>query len=125
MKILQIIFLIFVCLFIDKSFAEEVIINDIAVAQQEAKDTNTKLLLVFTADWCTYCAYLKNDLMANMDMVNEKYTVCFIDFDSNPELARKYKVTSIPASIAFEDKVYYKKVGYNRNFLSYMGFLKL
>jgi len=125
MKIPQILFLIFVCLFLNKSFAEEVVINDIEVARQEAKETDTKLLLVFTADWCTYCTYLKNDLTANMEMVNEKYTVCFVDFDSNPELARKYKVTSIPASIAFEDKVYYKKVGYGRNFLSYMQFLKL
>jgi thioredoxin-related protein len=113
------------CLFVEKTFAEEVIINDIAIAQQEAKETNTKLLLVFTADWCKYCTYLKNDLMANIDTVNEKYTVCFIDFDSNPELARKYKVTSIPVSVAFDEDVYYKKVGYGRNFLSYMGFLKL
>ena len=125
MKTLQILFLVFMCLFVEKTFAEEVIINDIAIAQQEAKETNTKLLLVFTADWCKYCSYLKNDLMANIDTVNEKYTVCFIDFDSNPELARKYKVTSIPVSVAFDEDVYYKKVGYSRNFLSYMGFLKL
>lgn len=125
MKILQILFLTSICLFGSICLSEEVTINDIKIAQEQAKETNTELLLVFTADWCTYCTYLKNDLMANMDMINEKYTVCFVDFDSNPELARKYKVTSIPVSIAFDDKVYYKKVGYGRNFLSYMRFLKL
>lgn len=75
------------------------IINDIAIAQKQAEETNTKLLIVFSADWCNYCLLLKNNLVANAEQIAQKYTVCYIDFDNNPELVKKYGVKKIPYSV--------------------------
>lgn len=116
--------LIFISIIPNSSFCKEpVIINDLIIATQQAEETDTKLLLVFTADWCQYCVYLKDDLMKNMDMVNEKYTVCFVDYDTNKDLVQKYGVNRIPVSIIVEDKV--KRTGYSRNFSNYRNFLGL
>lgn len=116
--------LIFISIIPNNSFCKEpVIINDLIVATQQSEETNTKLLLVFTADWCKYCVYLKDDLMENMDMVNEKYTVCFVDYDTNPDLVRKYNVTKIPVSLIVPDKI--KRTGYSRDFNNYRNFLGL
>lgn len=49
----------------------------------------------FFADWCPPCKRLG---MVMPDMANEHPNVTFlkIDIDNNPELATKYRVTSIP-----------------------------
>jgi len=81
------------------SFAEEpVTITDISVAEIAAEKTNTKLLLVFTADWCRVCTYLETDITKDSEILN-KYTVCYIDYDSNKNLVRKYNISAVPTSV--------------------------
>lgn len=111
-------------IFIDApAFAETIVINDVGVAIKQAKETDTKVLLVYIADWCKYCEYLKRDLIKNMDEINEEYTVCFVDFDTNRELARKHGVSSIPVSVILNDNI--KTTGYGGDFNSYKRFLGL
>ena len=121
----QLIFLIFISLIPVNTFCKEpVVIDNIGIATKQAKETNTEILLVFTADWCRYCVYLKNDLMKSMEQINSKYTVCFVDYDSNRDLARRYNVSSLPSSVILKEKTYKKMTGYS-NFTSYKDFLSL
>lgn len=102
---------------------EFVVIKNLETAIKHSEETGTKLLLVYTADWCKYCKSLEKDLTLNMSKVNQKYTVCFVDFDSNKELAAKHGVSSIPVSVIINDNI--KKTGYNGDFNSYRKFLGL
>ena len=119
------IFLLFALFFsVNIAFSQDVfIINDIQEAKVQAEQTDTELLLVFTADWCRYCGPLYDDIIANIDKIKETHTVCFVDFDTNRALAAKYGVKSIPASVRMKKNI--KRTGYNQNFNSYMKFLEL
>ena len=123
-KLLLILILLF-CTDPYTSFANEIFdINDIKIAQEHAEKTNTKLILVFTADWCKYCVYLHDEIEENIELVNTKYTVCYVDYDSNKNLVSRYKVGPIPTSIILDGDVYKKIVGFS-NFNNYSRILDL
>lgn len=100
MKYIIAILLSFV-LGLNHSFAEteKIVINNLSDAQIEARETKTNLLLVFTADWCRYCVFLERDLDNNMELINKSYTVVYVDYDSQKNLASKYAVKSLPTSV--------------------------
>ena len=102
---------------------EPVVIRDIEIAKKTAEETDTKLLLVFGADWCKYCIFLEKDLMRNIEEI-EGYTVCYVDFDTQKDLVRKYGVSSIPKSVVLNGDSIKTKVGY-RNFDNYKLWLGL
>lgn len=98
-----IFFLILSTCLIVTSFAQEpTLITDINVAKVAAEKTDTKLLLVFTADWCKICSYLESDITKDSEILN-KYTVCYIDYDSNKNLVRKYNISAVPTSVLVDE----------------------
>lgn len=108
------------------AFANEtIVIKDLNIAKQEAKENNNKLLLIFGADWCGYCKNLEKDVDKNLEEFMDDYVVCHVDYDSNKELARKYGVRSIPHSVVLNNEnVVSTKIGY-RNFIDYKVWLGL
>lgn len=102
---------------------ENIYINNVEVAQEYAQETNTKLLLVFSADWCRYCVFLKDAIYKNIETLDDEYTVCIIDYDRNPDLARKYRVTSLPQSVVLGGTIK-KKIGFS-SFTNYRTWLGL
>lgn len=127
MKYFLYVLLIFIIAFnYGSSIADDIYIDDISVAEQEAKETDKKLLLIFGADWCKYCVVLKNDLDKQLDTVTEYYVVCHVDYDTNKELVRKYRVNGgIPYSVVInKDGSIKTKLGYS-GFSGYRTWLGL
>jgi len=102
---------------------ENIYINDVEVAQEYAEKTNTKLLLIFSADWCKYCVFLKDAIYDNIETIDDQYTVCIIDYDKNRDLVNKYRVTSLPQSVILHNTIK-KKVGFS-SFTNYRTWLGL
>ena len=61
--------------------------------------------------------------MRNIEQI-EGYTVCYVDFDTQKDLVRKYSVSSIPKSVVLNGDSIKTKVGY-RNFDNYKLWLGL
>ena len=74
--------------------------EDYNQAVKISKELNQPLILLFSADWCVYCVKLKKDISDNVDQF-ENTTICIVNIDKNPELAKKYKVRSIPRTLVF------------------------
>lgn len=98
---------------------ENVYINDVSVAQKYADENDKTLMIVFTADWCKYCKPLHDELENNIALVNEKYVICYVDFDDNPKLVQKYRVGAIPATIIVKPNNTYIKITGFSNFNNY------
>lgn len=101
---------------------DNIYIDNVEIAQQYAKKTNTKLLLVFSADWCRYCTFLKDAINKNIDTIDNEYTVCIIDYDKNTDLVRKYNVSRLPESVIVGDSIK-KKIGFSTysNYRTWLG----
>ena len=97
---------------------ESIYIDDILIAKQYAEENDKKLLMIFTADWCKYCEPLKNAIENNIERINKKYVVCYINFDTNKDLVKKYRVGSIPATIISNGNTITRIVGFS-SFNSY------
>ncbi len=72
-------------------------------ALAESIKTQKPLFLYFTADWCAFCKKMKNETLENEQIKKEllsEYVPCYLDFDSNKDLARKLKIRQIPTYIA-------------------------
>lgn len=100
-------------------------INDISLAEENAKANNKTLLLIFTADWCKYCVPLKQQVQLNIDTVNKKFVVCYVDFDKNKDLAKKYNIRSLPSSVFVKDNGERRTIMGFSNFSSYKNYLGL
>lgn len=94
-------------------FAEPpVYVDNLTDALALSESTKTDLFVLFGAKWCKHCERLKDDIRAN-ESVLDNHIVCFIETDKNKDLAREYKVRSIPDYLILRDKVEIKrKVGY-------------
>ena len=69
---------------------------------EEVLQSNVPVLVDFWATWCMPCKMLApviDELAAEAD----GYKVGKIDVDQEPELARQYRVMSIPTFLVFKD----------------------
>ena len=64
---------------------------------------STPTLVDFYATWCGPCKMQAPILEQVKNAVGDKANVIKIDVDKNPELARQYRVQSIPTLIAFRN----------------------
>jgi thiol:disulfide interchange protein len=91
-------------------------------ALSQAKEEDKHVLLIFTADWCSFCEEMKKTTLQDeaVKKAMEKYVVYTVDTDKERPLAVKYDVSTIPAYVIInnEEKVLKKDKGYkgSKNF---------
>jgi thioredoxin 1 len=65
-------------------------------------NANGTTLVEFSATWCGYCQQMKNTLNSISDKL-EGVNVQIVDVDEEMDLAKQYKVRSLPTLILFKD----------------------
>jgi len=53
-----------------------------------------RVVLYFSAPWCSTCKILDEDIAANQDIIPSDLTILKVDYDSHFALRRQYSVTS-------------------------------
>ncbi|MBQ6996961.1 MAG: thioredoxin [Oscillospiraceae bacterium] len=70
--------------------------------EAEVLNADKVVLLDFFAQWCGPCKMIAPAL-EEIAAENEHIKVCKIDVDSDPDLARQFKVNSIPLLVVMKD----------------------
>ncbi|MBQ8768222.1 MAG: thioredoxin [Oscillospiraceae bacterium] len=70
--------------------------------EAEVLSSDKVVLLDFFAEWCGPCKMIAPSL-EEIAAENEHIKVCKIDVDAEPELARQFKVNSIPLLLVIKD----------------------
>ncbi len=70
---------------------------------QEVKNSGVPVLADFWAEWCMPCKMIAPVLEELADEYDGKLKIAKVDVDSQPELAQKFNVVSIPTLILFKD----------------------
>lgn len=73
-----------------------------AIALSETIDKD--IIVIFTAEWCYHCVRMKNDIIQNPEMIEDKI-ICYIDKDNAKDLVKEYKVKTIPDYFILRDKI--------------------
>ncbi len=90
----------------------EVIINK-SNFENEVINADKPVLLDFYADWCGPCKMLSPVLSEIADEYADVIRVAKVNVDDEPELAMKFKVSSIPMLVLFKNgKIISTSVGY-------------
>lgn len=93
-------------------------------ARQEAREQNKKVLLIFGAEWCKWCLILKRDIETPKgNALLDNFVVCYVDYDQNRELAKRYRVSALPATCIISNNRYTRIEGYS-NFDSYKNLIE-
>ena len=69
--------------------------------EAEVLNSDKPVLLDFFATWCGPCRMV-GPILEEIAQENESIKVCKIDVDQDPELAMKFKVTSIPLLVVLQ-----------------------
>ena len=69
---------------------------------EQVKNSDKPVLLDFYADWCGPCRMVAPVIEAIAEE-NPQYLICKINVDSEPELAEKFGVASIPTFVVMRD----------------------
>ena len=75
-------------------------------AMEMSQTTGKPIFLYFGAKWCGYCQKMKREVLVD-DLVNnslKSFIILKIDIDKDPELAKKYKVRTIPHYVVTSSK---------------------
>lgn len=70
--------------------------------EAEVLKADKVVLLDFFAEWCGPCKMIAPTL-EEIAAENEHIKVCKINVDNDPDLARQFKVTSIPLLVVMKD----------------------
>ncbi len=65
-------------------------------------DTNEVTILVFSADWCPDCLFIKPFLARLIEKYNH-YKFIYVDTAAHPELRKEYDVMGIPSFVAIKE----------------------
>jgi thioredoxin-related protein len=99
-----------------------ILVSSIDEAVNLAKEIDSVALVIFTSDSCRYCVNLKKDFEHYPSMIDNKI-ICYIEYDKNRALAKKYNVKSLPHSVIISDNNIVKEyIGYEK--VKYSEWLK-
>ncbi|WP_310820498.1 thioredoxin family protein [Stratiformator vulcanicus] len=76
--------------------------KDIYEAQADALKTGRPMLLVFGANWCTFCKKFERATLSNSTMsgyVGEKFVPVHLDYDADRRIADILEVKQIPCTV--------------------------
>jgi thioredoxin-related protein len=89
--------------------SDSFILTSLSEAQSLSKSTKQPILLIFGADYCVHCNYLKQDIKdGDLDDYIHKYIICYLDTKTNSDLVKEYKVTTIPYSLILDPQKTYR-----------------
>lgn len=90
--------------------------TDFAQAKQQAIKLKRPILVDFTAEWCSWCKKLDEEVWPDPKVVAaaEPFVCVKVDGDANPQLVENFKVSGFPTVVAIDvkGKVLGKAVGY-------------
>ena len=69
---------------------------NLGIKYEQALKMNKPAVVLFYADWCTYCKRFMPVYEALSNEYKGKYNVVMIDVDKNEDLAREYTITGFP-----------------------------
>ncbi|MEL7272207.1 MAG: thioredoxin [Pseudomonadota bacterium] len=69
----------------------------------EVLNSDTPVVVDFWAEWCGPCKMIAPSLEEISNEMADKVKIAKVDMDSNPDLAAKYGVRSIPTLLMFKD----------------------
>ena len=70
--------------------------------KQEVLESNVPVLVDFWATWCGPCQMV-GPIIEEIAAEVSNAKICKVDVDDQPELAREYRVMSIPTLMVFKD----------------------
>jgi thiol:disulfide interchange protein len=89
----------------EKASVFQKLTEDKAIAK--AKAENKIVMIDFYAEWCDPCKAMENETFSQAkvrDFLKEHMIAIRVNIDNNVELARKYKVRSIPCIVFVDGK---------------------
>jgi thioredoxin len=72
---------------------------DCADVETLLRSAGTPVILAFTAEWCAPCKWLDPHLDALSRRAAGRIAICRVDTDRSPEIARTYRVGSVPTVV--------------------------
>lgn len=103
---------------------EGFILNSIDEAKILSRTTERPILLIFGAEYCSYCVSLKQNILnLNLSPEIDQYIICYIDIKIHTDLKKQYSVSTIPDSrIIINNQETKSVIGYNQK--KYRNWLK-
>jgi thioredoxin-related protein len=118
--------ILFLCFFLATNIClasrPSILVLSIDKAVSLANEIDSVALIIFTSDSCRYCVKLKKDFDHYPSMIENK-VICYVEYDENKLLAKKYNVKALPHSVILDNSNIVKEyIGYEK--IKYSEWLK-